>query len=355
MPIANIGIAAPSPKAPLTPWKYEIRDLRDDDVKIEVHYCGVCHSDIHTVHDDWFPGIYPLVPGHEFTGIVAEIGSNVTKMKVGDRVGIGCMVGSCRECKQCLKGQEQYCRKGLIGTYSARMPDGEITYGGYGKWVVAQQHFVIRIPDSLPLDLAAPLLCAGITTYSPCNFNNMQRGGLKVGVIGLGGLGHMAVQWAKAMGNEVIVFTRSLNKKEDALKLGAADVVLSTDQEAMARHSRTLDYIIDTVCAEKPMNDYVALLDSDGTLITVGAPPFSEPVTVNPFSLILGRRTIQGSCIGGIAETQEMVNFAAEHGVKPWIEIIKGDYINEAYDRVIKSDVKFRFVIDVRATHEGQL
>eukprot|EP01055_Gregarina_sp_Pseudo9_P001273 Gregarina_sp_Pseudo_9__1272@NODE_1845_length_1296_cov_1788_818616_g1711_i0_p1_GENE_NODE_1845_length_1296_cov_1788_818616_g1711_i0NODE_1845_length_1296_cov_1788_818616_g1711_i0_p1_ORF_typecomplete_len382_score101_53ADH_N/PF08240_12/1_6e30ADH_N/PF08240_12/7_6e03ADH_zinc_N/PF00107_26/3e21Glu_dehyd_C/PF16912_5/2_5e11AlaDh_PNT_C/PF01262_21/8_5e082Hacid_dh_C/PF02826_19/3_9e05ADH_zinc_N_2/PF13602_6/0_00011NAD_binding_2/PF03446_15/0_00019Shikimate_DH/PF01488_20/0_005NAD_binding_10/PF13460_6/0_063AdoHcya len=349
MPIANIGIAAPAVNAPLAPWKYEVRDLREDDVKIEVHYCGMCHSDLHSVRDDWFPGMYPMVPGHEVVGVVSEVGSKVSKWKAGDRVGVGCMVGSCRECKYCKANLENYCNTAYY-TYSCKMPDGEITYGGYGKWVVCQQDFVLRIPDSLPLDAAAPLLCAGITTYSPLAYNKATGGGFKVGVIGLGGLGHMAVQWAHAMGNEVVVFTRSLAKKEAAMKLGASAVVSTQDQEAMAKHQCSLNYIIDTISAKKPMMEFVELLDRDGVLVTVGAPPVAEEMPFTPGPLLHKRRTIQGSCIGGIKETQEMLDFAAAKGVKPWIEVIKGDYVNQAYERMEKSDVQFRFVIDIKAS-----
>eukprot|EP01056_Protomagalhaensia_sp_Gyna25_P002036 Protomagalhaensia_sp_Gyna_25__2035@NODE_2095_length_1295_cov_869_593153_g1732_i0_p1_GENE_NODE_2095_length_1295_cov_869_593153_g1732_i0NODE_2095_length_1295_cov_869_593153_g1732_i0_p1_ORF_typecomplete_len352_score65_87ADH_N/PF08240_12/1_4e33ADH_zinc_N/PF00107_26/1_9e20ADH_zinc_N/PF00107_26/2e03Glu_dehyd_C/PF16912_5/5_6e13AlaDh_PNT_C/PF01262_21/5_4e052Hacid_dh_C/PF02826_19/0_00025NAD_binding_2/PF03446_15/0_00056Shikimate_DH/PF01488_20/0_0013Pyr_redox_2/PF07992_14/0_0089IlvN/PF07991_12/0_0089Pyr_re len=350
MPINNRGIAAPAPGASLGSWEYEVRDLRDDDVLIEVHYCGICHSDIHMVNDDWAPGTYPMVPGHEFAGVITEVGSKVTKHAVGDRVGVGCMVGSCRECPRCERGEEQYCRK-RIDTYSGKMPDGEITYGGYGKYVVCQEHWAVKIPDSIELEYAAPLLCAGITTYSPCKYNKLERGGLKVGVIGLGGLGHMAVQWLHAMGNEVYVISRSTAKRDLAMKLGATDLIAIGDEETVAKMQGTLNYIIDTVSDKKPMNVYMSLLDVEGILVTVGLPPTTVNLEFSHFPLVAQRKSIQGSLIGGIAETQEMVNYAAEKGIKPYIEVIKGDIINEAYQRVKKGDVQFRFVIDVRATH----
>eukprot|EP01053_Blabericola_migrator_P005775 Blabericola_migrator_1__5774@NODE_2927_length_2202_cov_4025_815925_g597_i2_p1_GENE_NODE_2927_length_2202_cov_4025_815925_g597_i2NODE_2927_length_2202_cov_4025_815925_g597_i2_p1_ORF_typecomplete_len352_score54_97ADH_N/PF08240_12/1_5e31ADH_zinc_N/PF00107_26/2_4e19Glu_dehyd_C/PF16912_5/1_6e12AlaDh_PNT_C/PF01262_21/1_3e052Hacid_dh_C/PF02826_19/0_00098Shikimate_DH/PF01488_20/0_0063NAD_binding_2/PF03446_15/0_006ADH_zinc_N_2/PF13602_6/0_00973HCDH_N/PF02737_18/0_06GFO_IDH_MocA/PF01408_22/0_122Hacid_dh/P len=350
MTIANRGIGAPAAKEPLCPIEYEVRDLRDDDVLVEVHYCGICHSDIHMVRDEWFTGIYPMVPGHEFAGVVVKAGAKVTKHAVGDRVGIGCMVGSCRECKQCTRGCEQYC-KHQVGTYGARMPDGEITYGGYGKYVVCQEHFAVKVPDSIPLEYAAPLLCAGITTYSPLRYNKLERGGLKVGVIGLGGLGHMAVQWAASMNNEVIVMSRSTAKRDLALELGAKDLISTNDEESMAKYRGQLNYIIDTVSADKPMAQYVEMLDIDGVVITVGAPPTEFNLSVPPFSLIMGRKSIQGSVIGGIPETQEMLNYAAEKNIRPRIELITGDYVNEAYDRAVKGDVRFRFVIDNRKTH----
>eukprot|EP01055_Gregarina_sp_Pseudo9_P001434 Gregarina_sp_Pseudo_9__1433@NODE_1960_length_1232_cov_1332_317687_g1711_i1_p1_GENE_NODE_1960_length_1232_cov_1332_317687_g1711_i1NODE_1960_length_1232_cov_1332_317687_g1711_i1_p1_ORF_typecomplete_len382_score77_93ADH_N/PF08240_12/3e30ADH_zinc_N/PF00107_26/4_4e17Glu_dehyd_C/PF16912_5/3_2e08AlaDh_PNT_C/PF01262_21/3_8e062Hacid_dh_C/PF02826_19/8_6e05ADH_zinc_N_2/PF13602_6/0_00031Shikimate_DH/PF01488_20/0_00068NAD_binding_2/PF03446_15/0_0027AdoHcyase_NAD/PF00670_21/0_071NAD_binding_10/PF13460_6/0_32P len=353
MPIANIGIAAPAVNAPLAPWKYEVRDLREDDVKIEVHYCGMCHSDLHSVRDDWFPGMYPMVPGHEVVGVVSEVGSKVSKWKAGDRVGVGCLVGSCRDCKECKANLENYCNK-RIGTYTDKMPDGEITYGGYGKWLVCQQDFLLRVPDSIPLEAAAPLLCAGITTYSPLMLNNAKRGGLKIGVVGFGGLGHMAVQWAHAMGNEVTVFTRTLSKRDAAMKLGASEMVSTLDQEAMAKYACTQDYILDTISAKKPIMDFVNLLTVDGVLITLGGTPTNEHMDLVTFPLILKRRSIQGSCIGGIKETQEMLNYAAEKGIKPWVEVIKGDYVNQAFERMHKSDVQFRFVIDIKGSlHEN--
>eukprot|EP01053_Blabericola_migrator_P000146 Blabericola_migrator_1__145@NODE_1038_length_5633_cov_251_042041_g410_i1_p3_GENE_NODE_1038_length_5633_cov_251_042041_g410_i1NODE_1038_length_5633_cov_251_042041_g410_i1_p3_ORF_typecomplete_len354_score50_89ADH_N/PF08240_12/1_1e30ADH_zinc_N/PF00107_26/1_9e18Glu_dehyd_C/PF16912_5/6_8e09AlaDh_PNT_C/PF01262_21/0_000112Hacid_dh_C/PF02826_19/0_00037ADH_zinc_N_2/PF13602_6/0_0055Shikimate_DH/PF01488_20/0_0064NAD_binding_2/PF03446_15/0_0323HCDH_N/PF02737_18/0_113HCDH_N/PF02737_18/3_8e03GFO_IDH_MocA/PF01 len=353
MPVSNIGLAAPSAGAPLSSWNYEIRDLRDDDVLIEVYYCGICHSDIHMVKNDWKASIYPMVPGHEFTGVAVKVGSKVTKHKAGDRVGVGCMVGSCRNCNECKRNLEQYCKKN-IQTYSMKMPDGEITYGGYGRYVVVQQDFVMKVPESLPMDAAAPLFCAGITTYSPCKHHKMDRGGLKVGVVGLGGLGHMAVQWAAVMGNEVVVLSRSNAKKEMALELGAKDLIAISDEEAGKTYKGQLSYIIDTVSAEKPIDKYLEFLAVDGVLISVGAPPVHATLCVPPLSLIGGRKSIQGSAIGGIAETQEMINFAAEKKILPYIELITGDKVNEAYAKTISGDVRFRFVIDVRKTHASK-
>eukprot|EP01053_Blabericola_migrator_P004745 Blabericola_migrator_1__4744@NODE_24_length_21460_cov_93_666994_g21_i0_p6_GENE_NODE_24_length_21460_cov_93_666994_g21_i0NODE_24_length_21460_cov_93_666994_g21_i0_p6_ORF_typecomplete_len353_score47_83ADH_N/PF08240_12/1e30ADH_zinc_N/PF00107_26/1_2e18Glu_dehyd_C/PF16912_5/2_1e11AlaDh_PNT_C/PF01262_21/3_3e052Hacid_dh_C/PF02826_19/4_5e05Shikimate_DH/PF01488_20/0_00051NAD_binding_2/PF03446_15/0_0007Pyr_redox_2/PF07992_14/0_0097DUF2284/PF10050_9/0_077NqrM/PF04400_13/5_5e03NqrM/PF04400_13/0_0513HCDH_N/P len=350
MPISNRGYAALAPCQPLQPFDYEIRDVRDIDVLIEVHFCGICHSDIHQVRDDWSKGDdYPIVPGHEFTGVVTQVGSKVTKFAVNDRVGVGCRVGSCRECKQCKRDLEQYCSH-AIRTYRGRMPDGEKTYGGYGKYVVVDEHFVVKLPDSLPMDTAAPLLCAGITTYSPIMHNGINKGGLKVGVVGLGGLGHMAVQYAAKMGNEVIVLSRSEAKKELALTLGAKDLIAITNEASITRYQGTLNYIIDTVSSDKPVDVYLDLLDVDGILITVGLPPVSGKLSVPPFSLIMQRKSIQGSCIGGMKETQEMIDYSAANDVLPYVEVITGDYINEAYERTMKGDVRFRFVIDVRKT-----
>lgn len=351
MPIESVGLAAATPGADLAPWKYTIRDLNEDDVKIEVHYCGICHSDIHCARGHWAnTANFPVVPGHEFTGVVQQVGDKVTKFKVGDRVGVGCMVNSCGECESCKVGKENYCST-RTPTYNAVGKDGRVTYGGYGKYVVVRESFVLRIPDSLPLDKAAPLLCAGITTYSAAMSSNLKRGGLDVAVLGLGGLGHMAVQWAKVMGNTVTVLTRTLKKEEVAKKLGADHVVATNDQEQLFKLAGKFDYIMDTVSQNKPMNLYLSLLKPEGTLVTMSAPPVDQKWEIDAFKLLAGNRSLRGSLIGGIKETQEMIDYAAEKNVLPWIEIIKGDYINEAYKRTEAGDVQFRFVIDSRATH----
>eukprot|EP01054_Gregarina_sp_Poly1_P005363 Gregarina_sp_Poly_1__5362@NODE_2831_length_1656_cov_1068_096916_g1785_i0_p1_GENE_NODE_2831_length_1656_cov_1068_096916_g1785_i0NODE_2831_length_1656_cov_1068_096916_g1785_i0_p1_ORF_typecomplete_len384_score58_20ADH_N/PF08240_12/1_4e27ADH_zinc_N/PF00107_26/2_3e22Glu_dehyd_C/PF16912_5/3_5e15AlaDh_PNT_C/PF01262_21/4_2e07AlaDh_PNT_C/PF01262_21/4_2e03ADH_zinc_N_2/PF13602_6/4_2e03ADH_zinc_N_2/PF13602_6/3_3e06Shikimate_DH/PF01488_20/0_00016NAD_binding_2/PF03446_15/0_000542Hacid_dh_C/PF02826_19/0_0033Ad len=351
MPIENVGLAAASAGAQLAPWKYSIRDLRDDDLKIEVCFCGICHSDIHTVHAAWSStGIFPVVPGHEFTGIVVAIGDKVTLHKVGDRVGVGCLVSSCGECGACQRHSENHCTS-RTQTYNARMKDGEITYGGYGKFVVVRESFVLRIPDSLPLDKAAPLLCAGITTYSAAVANGLKRGGLDVAVLGLGGLGHMAVQWAKLMGNRVTVLTRTTKKTDIALKLGADAVIATADQEALFKAANSFDIIMDTVSQKKPVNDYMPLLKAEGTMVTMGAPPASAKLEISAFNLIVGNKGIRGSLIGGIKETQEMLDYAAANNILPWIELINGKDVNEAYRRCEEGDVQFRFVMDIRATH----
>ncbi|RCV48980.1 NAD(P)-dependent alcohol dehydrogenase [Marinitenerispora sediminis] len=338
------AVAAPSATEPLIRTTIERRDVGPNDVLIEIHYAGICHSDIHTVRGDWGPQHYPLAPGHEIAGVVTEVGSEVTRHKVGDRVGVGCMVGSCRECDSCRRGEEQYCREGNIGTYGAVDRDGTITQGGYTTHVVVAEDFVVRIPDGLSLDVAAPLLCAGITTYSPLRHWNAGTG-RKVAVVGLGGLGHMAVKFAHAMGAEVTVLSQSLKKREDGLRLGADHYHATADPETFEKLAGTFDLIINTVSAGIDLNAYLGLLSVDGALVNVGAPP--EPLSVNAFSLILARRTFAGSAIGGIAETQEMLDFCGEHGIGPEIEVISADQVNEAYERVLASDVRYRFVIDI--------
>ncbi|MGG5172466.1 NAD(P)-dependent alcohol dehydrogenase [Pseudarthrobacter sp. J1738] len=334
---------APSAGAPLEATTIERREVGPHDVLIDIKFAGICHSDIHTVRGDWGPQQYPLAPGHEIAGIVAAVGSEVTRHKVGDRVGVGCMVNSCGECVNCEKGEEQYCLKGNVGTYGSVDRDGTITQGGYTTAVVVTENFVVSIPDGLELDVAAPLLCAGITTFSPLNHWNAGPG-KKVGVIGLGGLGHMAVQIAHAMGAEVTVLSQTLNKKEDGLSLGADHYYATSDPETFKQLAGSLDLIINTVSAKLDISAYLQLLALDGTLVSVGAPP--EPLPVQAFSLIGARRSFAGSAIGGIRETQEMLNFCAEHGIGAKIEVISADQINEAYERVLKSDVRYRFVID---------
>ncbi|WP_204254209.1 NAD(P)-dependent alcohol dehydrogenase [Mammaliicoccus sciuri] len=319
------------------------RDLDKHDILIEIKYAGICHSDIHTAHGEWGPVNYPLVPGHEIAGIVKEVGSDVSKYQVDDRVGVGCMVDSCGECEHCQNGEEQYCVKGMVGTYASTDRYGEPTQGGYSTHIVVHEDFVLRIPDNIPLDEAAPLLCAGITTYSPLNHWKAYEG-KNVAVIGMGGLGHMAVQIAHAMGADVTVLSRTLNKKEDGLKLGASHYYATTDESTFEELANSFDLIINTVSANLPIDAYLKLLRLDGTIVNVGAP--AEPVSLRVANLIGHRRSFAGSAIGGIRETQEMLDFCSEHYIRPQIELISADQIDEAYERVLSSDVKYRFVID---------
>ena len=335
--------AAPSASEALVPTTLERRDVGAHDVLIEIKYAGICHSDIHTVRGDWGPQSYPLAPGHEIAGIVTEIGSDVTRHEVGDRVGVGCMVNSCRECENCRKGEEQYCLKGMTGTYGAVDRDGTITQGGYSTHVVVTEDFVVRIPEGIELDAAAPLLCAGITTYSPLRHWGAGPG-KKVAVVGLGGLGPMAVKLAHAMGADVTVLSQSLKKMEDGLRLGADQYFATSEPGTFEKLAGTFDLIINTVSAPIDISSYLQLLTLDGALVNVGAP--AEPLPVNVFALIGGRRSFAGSAIGGIRETQEMLDFCAEHGLGAEIEVIPADKINDAYERVLASDVRYRFVID---------
>jgi alcohol dehydrogenase (NADP+) len=335
--------AAPSATEPLVPTTIERRDVGPKDVLIEIKYAGVCHSDIHTVRGDWGPITYPQVVGHEIVGVVAEVGSDVTLHEVGDRVGVGCMVNSCRECENCLAGMEQYCLKGNIQTYNGVDVDGSITQGGYSTHVVVVEDFVLRVPESIPFDAAAPLLCAGITTYSPLAHWNAGPG-KKVAVVGMGGLGHMAVKIAHAMGAEVTVLSQSLRKQDDGLKLGADHYYATSDADTFTQLANTFDLIVNTVSAPLDLDAYLGLLRLDGTLVNVGAP--AEALPLHVFTLFGNRRSFAGSGIGSIGETQEMLDFCAEHGIAPEIELITADYINEAYERVLKSDVRYRFVID---------
>ncbi|CAA9276972.1 MAG: Alcohol dehydrogenase [uncultured Arthrobacter sp.] len=335
--------AAPSATEGLIPTTIERRDVGPHDVLIQIKFAGICHSDIHTVRGEWGPQQYPLVPGHEIAGIVTEVGAEVTKHAVGDRVGVGCMVNSCGECVNCRKGEEQYCLAGSVGTYGVVDRDGTITQGGYSTHVVVTEDFVVSIPEGIGLDAAAPLLCAGITTYSPLRHWGAGPG-RKVAVVGLGGLGHMAVKLAHAMGAEVTVLSQSLKKQEDGLKLGADHYYATSDENTFTDLAGSFDLIINTVSAPLDISAYLELLALDGALVNVGAPP--EPLPVNAFSLIMGRRSFAGSMIGGIRETQEMLDFCAEHGLSAEIEVISADRINEAYERVLASDVRYRFVID---------
>jgi uncharacterized zinc-type alcohol dehydrogenase-like protein len=334
---------APAVDAPLAPLQIERRELGPDDVRIDIRFCGICHSDIHFTRGEWGEVPYPAIPGHEIAGIVAAVGDQVTGFKPGDRVGVGCMVNSCRECENCQDGEEQYCLKGNTGTYGSTDRDGTITYGGYSDHVVVNQDFVLRIPDSLELDVAAPLLCAGITTYSPLRHWGAGPG-KQVAVVGLGGLGHMAVKLANAMGAEVTVLSQSLSKKDDGLKLGANRYYATSDDATFEQLAGSFDLIINTVSAKLEIGRFLGLLKTDGALVNVGAPP--EPLPVPVFPLLLQRRSFAGSAIGGIRETQEMLDFCAEHGIGAEIERISADRINEAWERVLTSDVRYRFVID---------
>lgn len=321
------------------------RKPKAHDVEIDILFCGVCHSDLHTARNEWHGTIYPCVPGHEIVGKVLSVGDYVTKFKVGDLAAVGCLVDSCGECQYCKEDLEQYCEEGNVQTYNS--PDkylGKQTYGGYSESIVVQENFVLRVPQNLDLAATAPLLCAGITTYSPLKHWNVGPG-QKVGVVGLGGLGHMAVKIAKAMGAEVIVFTTSASKVEDAKRLGADDVVLSKDPQQMERYAGRLHFVLDAVSAQHDINAYLNLLRIDGKLVLVGAP--EHPLPVAAFSLIPYRRTFAGSMIGGIAETQEMLDFCGKHNIVSDIELISIQQINEAYDRLLKGDVKYRFVIDM--------
>lgn len=341
----TIGYAAQNKTTPLAPYHFERRSLRNNDVAMEILYCGVCHSDLHTVRGDWGPQSYPLIPGHEIIGRVLEVGPDVTKYKAGDAVAVGCMVDSCQECDQCSQGEEQFCREGMTPTYgSPDRIDGEITQGGYSKHLVVREEFVLSVPDGLDLSKAAPILCAGITTYSPLRQWDIKEGS-RVGVIGLGGLGHMAVKLAHAMGAHVTVMSRTPDKQKDAEALGADELLISTDESAMKEAASSFDLIIDTVPVEHDVNPYTPLLDIDGTLVMVGqVGPIMAPTTV---PMIFGRRRIAGSLIGGIRETQELLDFCAEKNVLPDCEMIRMDEINEAFERMERSDVRYRFVIDM--------
>ncbi|RJS46387.1 NAD(P)-dependent alcohol dehydrogenase [Nocardioides cavernaquae] len=335
--------AAPAAGQPLAPTTIERRKVGANDVLITIEYAGICHSDIHTVNGDWGPQPFPVVPGHEIVGTVTEVGPAVTKHQVGDRAGVGCMVNSCRECANCRNGDEQYCLNGMVGTYAATDRDGTTTQGGYSTHVVVDADFVVSVPDGIDPAAAAPLLCAGITTYSPLRHWNAGPG-TKVAVVGLGGLGHMAVKIAHAMGAEVTVLSQSLKKQEDGLRLGADHYYATSDPTTFEQLAGSFDLIINTVSAAIDVDAHLRLLAVGGTLVNVGAP--AEPLGVNVFSLITGRRSFAGSMIGGIAETQEMLDFCAEHGIGSEIEIISADKVNEAYERVLASDVRYRFVID---------
>jgi uncharacterized zinc-type alcohol dehydrogenase-like protein len=341
-----LGYATHSPTDNLTPYRFERRKPRADDVVIDILYCGVCHSDIHSARNDWRSAHYPLVPGHEIIGRVISVGSDVTRFKAGDHVGVGCMVDSCQHCSACEQGLEQYCKEGSTYTYnSIDRHDHMPTYGGYSEKIVVSDKFVLKIPDGLDLAGAAPLLCAGITTWSPLRHWKVGKGS-KVGVVGLGGLGHMALKLGKALGAEMTLFTRSLSKLQDAHRLGAHNIVLSTDAKQMATASGQLDLIIDTVSYVHDVNLYVPTLATGGTLVLLGYLGDLDPM-LNSAPLVMGRKSVAGSLIGGIAETQEMLDYCGQHGITSDIEIIKIQDIDAAYERMLKSDVKYRFVIDM--------
>ncbi len=348
---ATKGYATYAADEPLKPFSFERRDPTPRDVQIEILFCGICHSDLHIARNEWGGTIYPCVPGHEIVGRVVKVGREVKEFKEGDLAAVGCMVDSCRSCPSCEEGLEQYC-DGIVLTYNSKdRHTGGVTYGGYSTSIVVDQDFVLRISDKLDLAATAPLLCAGITTYSPLRHWNVSEG-QKVGVVGLGGLGHMAVKLANAFGAEVVLFTTSPGKTADAKRLSAHEVVLSRDEDAMKQHASSFDFIIDTVGAKHDLNAYLELLKRDGTLTLVGIAP--EPAPVGAFPLIRWRRSLAGSLIGGIAETQEMLDFCAERGITSDIELIAIDKINEAYARMLKSDVKYRFVIDMAKVEGGK-
>ncbi len=341
----TIGYAAHSTTAELEPWTFERRELRANDVQMEILYCGVCHSDLHQSRNDWGWSSYPVVPGHEIVGVVTAVGPEVKKYKEGDRVAVGCMVDSCQHCDQCHKGEEQLCRHGNTQTYNGRdRVTGDPTYGGYSKHLVVREEFVLSVPESLDIARAAPLLCAGITTWSPLKTWGVKEG-TRVGVIGLGGLGHMAVKLAAGLGAHVVVLSRSADKEADAKELGAHELLVSSDKAAMKAAANSLDLIIDTVPVEHELNPYLPLLDVDGTIVLVGQ--LGPIPNMSSLPLLMGRRRVSGSPIGGIRETQEMLDFCGEKGILPDVEMIRMDEINHAFERMEKSDVRYRFVIDM--------
>ena len=338
------GYAAMQAKAALTPWEFDRRELGANDLALDIKFSGICHSDIHQAREEWGPAIFPMVPGHEIAGIVTQVGASVTKFKVGDRIGVGVFVDSCRKCPSCLKGLQQYCIEGMTGTYNQLERDGKTpAMGGYSNVMVINEDYAVSIPDNLPLDGVAPLLCAGITLYSPIKHWNTGPG-KKVAVMGLGGLGHMGVKFAAALGADVTVFSHSPGKEADAKAMGAHHFVSTKDEKIFAEHEKEFDVILNTVSAELDINLYLNLLKLHGTLVVIGLP--GKPYAVHVGSLVNGRRSIGGSLIGGIPELQEMLNFCGDHKIVSDVEVIKADYINEAYTRTIASDVKYRFVID---------
>ena len=338
------GYAALSAKSDLTSFEFQRRALGEHDVALDIAYAGICHSDIHQVAEEWGPAIFPMVPGHEIAGVVSSIGAKVTKFKVGDKIGVGVFVDSCRVCASCQKGLQQYCVEGMTGTYNGLERDGvTVAMGGYSNNFVINEDYAVHIPDNLPMDGVAPLLCAGITLYSPINHWNVKPG-MKVAVMGLGGLGHMGVKFAVAMGAEVTVLSHSPSKKDDAIAMGAHHFISTKIAENLLPLVKSFDLILNTVSAELDINDYLNLLKLDGTLVVIGLP--GKPYAVHAGTLLNGRRSLSGSMIGGIPEMQEMLNFCAKHQIVSDVEVIKADYINEAYKRTVASDVKYRFVID---------
>ena len=331
--------------SPLAPFNFERRDVGINDVQIEILYCGVCHSDIHQVRDEWGGSMYPMVPGHEIVGRITKCGSNVKKFKVGDLAGVGCFIDSCGECANCKAGIEQYCEEGMTGTYNAYERDGKTpTYGGYSSQIVVDENYTLKVSEKLPLEGVAPLLCAGITTYSPLRFAKVGKGH-KVAVLGLGGLGHMAVKFAASFGAEVTMLSTSPSKEADAKRLGAHHFVLTSDKVQFKKASNSFDFIVNTVSAPHNYSAYLGLLKINGTMIMVGLP--SSPMEIPVFSLVTNRRSVMGSMIGGIAETQEMLDYCAAHHIVSDVEVINMDYVNTSYERMLKNDVKYRFVIDM--------
>jgi uncharacterized zinc-type alcohol dehydrogenase-like protein len=343
MPSTTPALSVAAAGQPFGAIQLERRDLRDDDIRIDIAWAGICHSDIHTIREEWGGTHFPLTPGHEIAGIVAEVGSGVTRHKVGDRVGVGCLVDSCGECEQCKNGFEQFCERGSVGTYNSKGYDGDITQGGYAQQVVVSERLVCRIPNGIDLAVAAPLLCAGITTYSPLKRWGA-RPGTTVGVIGMGGLGHLGVKIAAALGAEVIVLSRTTAKSNDAKAFGAVEHVATSEPETFEKLAGTFDLILNTVSADLPMEDYLRLLKPNGALVSVGLP--TAPYEIRPGSLIGGNKIVAGSMIGGIPETQEMLDFCAEHGISATIERIDASDVDAAYDKVVAGDVRYRYVID---------
>lgn len=339
------GFAAQDAKSPLAPFSFERREPGPHDVQIDILYCGVCHSDLHQARNDWSNSMYPMVPGHEIVGRVVGVGAEVSKLKVGDLAGVGCMVDSCRQCDSCNADLEQYCQEGATLTYNSKERDnGQLTFGGYSDHIVVEERFVVKVPETLDLKAVAPLFCAGITTYSPLKHWKVGPGD-KVGVIGLGGLGHMGVKFAKALGAQVVMITTSPGKGEDARRLGADEVLISRDADAMAKAKGSFNFLLNTIPVGHDMNPYLTLLKLDGTMVMVGVLTAIDPLM--GFNLIAGRKSVAGSGIGGLAETQEMIDFCAAHNIVSDIEMIQMQDINEAYERLLKNDVKYRFVIDM--------
>ncbi|KAJ4914091.1 putative cinnamyl alcohol dehydrogenase 6 [Raphanus sativus] len=346
--VEALGWAARDSSGHLSPFVFSRRETGEEDVRVKVLYCGVCHSDLHCLKNEWHSSIYPLVPGHEIVGEVTEIGRKVSKFNIGDKIGVGCIVDSCRTCESCREDQENYCTK-AVATYNGVHYDGTVNYGGYSDHIVVDERYAVKIPHPLPLASAAPLLCAGISMYSPMKYFGLAGPGKHVGIVGLGGLGHIGVRFAKAFGSKVTVVSSTAGKSKDALEnFGADGFLVSTDEDQMQGAMGTMDGIIDTVSASHPILPLVGLLKPNGKLVLLGA--MEKPFDLHAFSLILGRKSIAGSAIGGIKETQEMINFAAEHGIKAEIETISMEYVNTAMDRLAKGDVRYRFVIDIANT-----
>lgn len=336
--------AAQNESSPLAPFNFERREVGSHDVQIDILYCGVCHSDIHQARNEWGGSIFPMVPGHEIVGRIIKVGDHVKNFKVGELAGVGCFVDSCRTCPSCIAGDEQYCDNGMVATYNGRDKEGQPTYGGYSTQIVVDEKYTLHVAENLPIEGVGPLLCAGITTWSPLRHWNIGKGH-KVAIVGLGGLGHMGVKFAASFGAEVTVLSTSKSKHNDALALGAHHFAVTKDEATMKSLAGTFDFILNTVSAQHDYNAYLNLLNLNGTMVVVGVPP--QPTAVHAFSLIMKRRSLAGSLIGGIKETQEMLDYCAEHNIVSDVEVIKADYINEAYERILKSDVKYRFVIDI--------